>query len=1439
MEENTENNFNEPAGDSLSEEILISANKFGEVSLFSATGSAGGIDGAAVTTASKDILITPGVGNTLNQISQLDFKHVRATPPADISEPQDSEIKVSLYPYGERKPGDSYDSPVLVIGGTWNGVRYAPSTDYISGASSTVAPIWIHPRSGKIEATLFSAPAAGFNGVSIYDDEYKFTFKGGRDTFNSVINELHTVEFITGTYGYNSKLTFAAAGDDINMGDFTITHGTDTAGYRLISFSGDSYSNTGGSWYFVKTNDGTPSSTYYFVGDSAAQNILSTNASVTPALGDMYYAPAPGVYYAPLTRLPIGARSSVLVANSASPIPTWIAPGTTGHTLIGSTTGNATWAALGIVGGGTGVTSAPTLGQLLWGNNSSGYTLNVLAVTSPITLTTNATTGQGTIGINATNANTNNYVVQRDGSGGFSAGTITASSIVLTTGTISSAPTGTTDIVNKAYVDALAQGIDIRASCRLATTTSLPAHGAISGNVITASGNGALSVDSVATANGDRILVKNEGGGTHLENGIYVVTDKGSAGTPYILTRSSDADVNAEVTSGIFTFIEEGTINADTGWVLSTNNPITLNTTALTFTQFSGAGSITAGSGLNSSGTTIAANVYLDNSQASNQIRFQGGSGTNNSASAGNSGTSVTFDVKTTGSGTMLFEGKTDGFELTAGATGRKLTVTGAAKTLAGTKTTLTLGGTGTDGVTINTNSDGFDIAAGTSARTLTVTGSSGTLTLGGFVLTVSGANKTLAGTQTTLTLGGSGSDNITINSNTDGFSMSAGTTARTLTLTAGGNLTFTSGSNNPNITVPNLAASTMVVNNGSTFTQYGVLFSSVATNGVVLSTGQGASGQPLIGQGAANPIFGSVNVTSYATGILPIANGGTNNDTLSVTAGRVVYTDGTKLVSLAVPTSSANAVLYYVSSAPAWSGTTTTAGLTFQSQAGGVPQWANLVTGGAISAGTGITISTAAPAVVAVDQAFTPTWTGVHIFRGSATQITVQDSADSNVARFRVDMTSGQAGVTLGKDITSASAIQPFPVSFLMQAGGGTLTTKTVVKLSTTAGAVLNTTTGENALAIGVLVTGNTIGQAVRVARLGRVTVTADTTAVAVGDYLICGASGTVTGGNASAPTSGGWVGRALTAKAGGSSGDVDMLLDVGAAGAAAVGGSGTQYNLAMFSNVSGTSIGNSMVTQNSGATEVYVGSGAATNRLVIGGATSASALTLNSNGQTTAAYGITFGTDGNNVTLYRSANDTLKTDDALIVVGTLSAGATGFSTTANGNTTIAPQTAGNPTLLLKTHSTDDNSTTVNFLELKTSTNTLLARITGAGKLIAPAKSFDIPHPNKNGWRLEYGCLEGPEYGVYDRGFAEGRGEVYVPLKHYWKDLTTGEYTITITPHGPYHLYITKKDKDGFWIKSTGLFGKFKNIAFDWLVTGGRSDNAPKCEYQSNEMLD
>ena len=150
------------------------------------------------------------------------------------------------------------------------------------------------------------------------------------------------------------------------------------------------------------------------------------------------------------------------------------------------------------------------------------------------------------------------------------------------------APSNDLDAANKAYVDATRSGLDVKESVRVATTASVLLASALeNGDVI----------DGVTLATGNRVLVKNQG--TPSENGIYVVQATGAA------VRATDADTSAEVTSGMFTFVSEGTINADSGWVLSTNDTITLGTTGLTFVQFSGAGQITAGAGLTKSGNTL------------------------------------------------------------------------------------------------------------------------------------------------------------------------------------------------------------------------------------------------------------------------------------------------------------------------------------------------------------------------------------------------------------------------------------------------------------------------------------------------------------------------------------------------------------------------------------------------------------------------------------------------------------------------------------------------------------------------------------------------------------------------------------------------------------------------------------------------------------------
>ena len=169
--------------------------------------------------------------------------------------------------------------------------------------------------------------------------------------------------------------------------------------------------------------------------------------------------------------------------------------------------------------------------------------------------------------------------------------------------TLNADPTNDLHAATKQYVDALASGLDLKASCRVATAAALPAY-TRTGNVITASANGALAaVDGVTLVLNDRLLLKD--GTAGADNGIYYVSQVGDAGTPYTLTRVTDADTDAEVNAGLFTFIEEGTVNGDKGFVLTTNNPITVNTTSLAFSQFSGAGDVVAGSGMTKTGNTL------------------------------------------------------------------------------------------------------------------------------------------------------------------------------------------------------------------------------------------------------------------------------------------------------------------------------------------------------------------------------------------------------------------------------------------------------------------------------------------------------------------------------------------------------------------------------------------------------------------------------------------------------------------------------------------------------------------------------------------------------------------------------------------------------------------------------------------------------------------
>ena len=161
-------------------------------------------------------------------------------------------------------------------------------------------------------------------------------------------------------------------------------------------------------------------------------------------------------------------------------------------------------------------------------------------------------------------------------------------------------------LVNKTYVDSVANGLDVKASVRVVTTANLAAtYVNAAGTLTNSATQAALAIDGVTLVSTNRVLVKNQT--TAAQNGFYKVTTVGDGSTNWVLTRTPDADAASELTAGAFTFAEEGTLNGDNGYVMSTDGAVTLGTTAITFEQFSGAGQITAGNGLTKNGNTIDA----------------------------------------------------------------------------------------------------------------------------------------------------------------------------------------------------------------------------------------------------------------------------------------------------------------------------------------------------------------------------------------------------------------------------------------------------------------------------------------------------------------------------------------------------------------------------------------------------------------------------------------------------------------------------------------------------------------------------------------------------------------------------------------------------------------------------------------------------------------
>jgi len=153
-------------------------------------------------------------------------------------------------------------------------------------------------------------------------------------------------------------------------------------------------------------------------------------------------------------------------------------------------------------------------------------------------------------------------------------------------------PTAATDASTKGYVDGVSQGLDVKDSCKAATTAN--------GTLASAFANG-QSIDGITLATNDRILIKDQS--TKTENGIYIVQASGAPAR-------ADDYASGGSAAGTFTFIEQGSTLADTGWVCSSNKGSdVINTNNLDYVQFSGAGVIQGGDGIEKSGNTLSVDI--------------------------------------------------------------------------------------------------------------------------------------------------------------------------------------------------------------------------------------------------------------------------------------------------------------------------------------------------------------------------------------------------------------------------------------------------------------------------------------------------------------------------------------------------------------------------------------------------------------------------------------------------------------------------------------------------------------------------------------------------------------------------------------------------------------------------------------------------------------
>jgi hypothetical protein len=437
-------------------------------------------------------------------------------------------------------------------------------------------------------------------------------------------------------------------------------------------------------------------------------------------------------------------------------------------------------------------------------------------------------------------------------------GTInSAADINLIPGSQSAVKISGSEVATKSYVDSVAQGLDIKKSVKVATTARINVRFE---NDAPISGSATTVIDGVTLINGDRVLVKDQGTGTdnREKNGIWIV------GSTW--TRASDANSSDKVSPGMFVFIEEGTANADTGWVLTNNGSIVLGTTKLDFTQFSGGGggSISAGANLNKVGSSLNLNnnISLNGDTASTSTT------TGTLVVTGGVGVSGSINARGIGIGGYMDGGTWYGPTSIIANPSMKLGSIG------------TIGGYGGTGLTNATSA-----STSTNTGTLVVEGGvgiSGCLNIGGYV-----TNTLIGGYVVGNTSFGVGQPSTSTSSGTlvvtGGVGVSGRVSANNVQATAIGNVTAGTGAFT---TLSSSSTTTMTANIPSTSTSSGTL---VVTGGVGVSGRVSANNVQATAIGnvtAGTGAFTTLSSSSTTTMTANIPSTSTSTGTLVVTGG-------------------------------------------------------------------------------------------------------------------------------------------------------------------------------------------------------------------------------------------------------------------------------------------------------------------------------------------------------------------------------------------------------------------------------------------------------------------------------------------------------------------------------------------------------------------------